>query len=201
MGNATRLARKAGTLFGLTCVFLFSSQDPAFARACPRPEALRIDAHTSPFTQEKFLPGRDAPLISTGYFTVADRTVVWHMTEPFDVETIISPDGITQSIDGAPAETVAPGTAQFGARIATAMASLMRGQWDELNDIFKVVILPTSWKENWVVTLTPLDDRLAGVLGDITVRGCTDVETVLIARGEGDREIIRFGSVQQGDAQ
>jgi len=201
MGNTSRLARKAGALFGLSCAVLVGSQDAAFARACPKPEALRIDALARQFTQEKFLQGRNAPLISTGRFTVADDTVVWHMTEPFDVETVISPEGITQSIDGAPAEAVAPGAAQFGARIATSMASLMRGQWDELNSMFRVVVLPTSWKENWVVTLTPLDDRLADVLGEITVRGCTDVETVLIARGEGDREVIRFGALQGGNAQ
>lgn len=201
MGNTAGLARKAGAIFGLSCAVLIGAQDTAFARVCPKPEALRIDALASEFTQEKFLQGRDAPLISTGRFKVADDTVVWHMTEPFDVETVISPEGITQSIDGAPAEAVAPGAAQFGARIATSMASLMRGRWDELNSVFKVVVLPTSWKENWVVTLTPLDERLSNILGEITVRGCRDVETVSIVRGEGDREIIRFGAVQKDAVQ
>jgi hypothetical protein len=130
------------------------------------------------------------PLKSEGRLTANADEVVWHMTKPFDVKTIITSQGISQSVDGKPAEQVGPGSAQIGAAIAKSMAALMRGPWGDLKAMFAVE--PSHRAGNWQVLLTPLDQRLQSVLGAIKVRGCTDVSNVEIVRPDGDRETIHF---------
>ncbi len=198
MGNTTRLARKAGTLSAaapLIAVLGLALASPAFA--CPAPTELRATALDRHFTEEKLVSGMSKPLGSEGRLTASADEVVWHMTSPFDVKTTITPNGITQSIDGGTPSAVAPGAAEMGAGIAKSMAALMRGQWEELKALFDVALPTAPAAGPWQVTLKPLDQRLQGVLGTITVHGCADVSMVEIARADGDRETIRFDEARK----
>jgi hypothetical protein len=162
------------------------------ALACPAPGDLRATALDRHFTEEKFISGMSKPLLSEGRLTARADEVVWHMTSPFDVRTVIAPSGIMQAIDGGEPTAVGPGASEIGAGIAKSMAALMRGQWSELKTMFDVALPSTPASGEWQVVLTPLDPRLQGMLGTITVRGCEDVSRVEIARDGGDREVIHF---------
>jgi hypothetical protein len=189
MGNAARAARKAGTFSAAAIgVLVFA----ASAAACPAPTSIRATALDRHFTEQKFIAGMSKPLTSEGRLTASTDEVVWHMTAPFDVKTTIAPGGITQSIDGGASTPVAAGAAEMGAGVAKSMAALMRGRWDELKTLFEVTLPPSPAAGQWQVGLKPIDPRLQGVLGTITVHGCEDVSSVEIARADGDHETIRF---------
>jgi hypothetical protein len=47
-----------------------------------------------------------SPLVSEGDLKVDGTKISWHMKTPFDLDTIITPEEITQSIDGGPAQPV-----------------------------------------------------------------------------------------------
>lgn len=192
MGNAADLARKAGALSALISFAMFATA----AIACPAPDQLRAPSLDRAFTQEKFISGMSKPLTSQGRITAKENEIVWHMQKPFDVATVITPQGITQSVDGKPAESAGAGTAEIGATVAKSMAAMMRGQWDELKTMFSVALPKASGEGDWLVVLTPIDPRLQSVLGTISVRGCSDVSNVEIVRPDGDRESIRFGDAQ-----
>ena len=162
------------------------------AHACPSPETLNGGALDRAFTQEKSISGVDHPLRSTGRLEAESDKIVWHMLTPFDVKTTITPDGITQSFDGGPANEVATGSNEISSMIARTMASMMRGDWESLKSIFAISMPATAGEGDWAVVLNPLDDRLGKLLGQITVRGCEEVSTVDIARPDGDREHIQF---------
>lgn len=192
MGNAADLARK---IVALSALISFTVLTTA-ATACPAPDQLRTPSLDRAFTQEKIISGMSKPLMSEGRITAKENEIVWHMQKPFDVRTIITPQGITQSVDGKPAEPGA-GTAEIGATVARSMAAMMRGQWDELKTMFAVALPKTSGEGDWLVVLTPIDQRLQTVLGTISVRGCSDVSNVEIVRPDGDRESIRFSDSLQ----
>jgi hypothetical protein len=160
--------------------------------ACPAPDQLHVTSLDRAFTQEKFMSGMSKPLKSEGRLLASADEVVWHMTKPFDVKTTITGKGISQSVDGKPAERAGPESTEVGASIAKAMAALMRGQWSELKTMFTVKPSAPVGAEDWQVLLTPLDQRLQSVLGTIVVRGCEDVSLVEITRPDGDRETIVF---------
>lgn len=194
MGNTTHLARKAGAFFGLGLFLSMTSQTQA--QTCPAPDAMRATAVDRSFVQEKYFPGMTNALQSQGRISASDTEIIWHMTSPFDVKTIISPDGISQSIDNGPVQPIQTGAAGLGVGMARSMASLMRGQWSELKNVFNVATQPATEAAQWVVTLVPLDARLKSAMGVMTIKGCTDVESVMIERGKGDYETIAFGDNQ-----
>ncbi len=195
MGDAARLTWKAGAISAAVLSGTLALTAPAFA--CPAPTELRATQLDRHFTEEKFISGMSKPLTSEGRLTASANEVVWHMTSPFDVRTVIAPTGITQSIDGGAPVAVAPGAAEMGAGIAKSMAVLMRGQWDELKTLFEITSPPVIGDAPWRVELRPHDEKLRGILGVITVLGCSDVSTVEIARADGDRETIHFDETRK----
>ena len=132
------------------------------------------------------------PLRSEGVVTATVDKVVWHMTDPFDMKTIITPGGISQSVNGGTAEPAGQGAGEIGAAIAGAITALMRGQWDELSSTFAISRAVPPDGGNWTVDLKPLDERLGEILESISVRGCAAVESVMVRHADGDMQKIRF---------
>lgn len=192
MGNATCIARKAGALF-----VLMSGLGVSVAHAsCPAPDKLKATNFERHFVQEKHISGMDKPLRSEGQMNVNDKEIVWHMSKPFDVKTTMSATGITQSVDGGDPVSVGPESSDIAGGIARSMASIMRGEWAALEKIFAVDAPPVPAEGDWVVHLTPHDERLSALIGKITILGCSDVRQVNIERPDGDGETIRFDPVK-----
>jgi hypothetical protein len=166
---------------------------PAIAGSCIAPDDLQIDAVDKHFSQERHLSGVDSPLKSEGELKLAKDQITWHMTAPFDVETVITPQGITQSIDGGPAEPTGD-VAGLGPRIAMLFSNLLQGHWTELNSVFNVIRKPVPEGEPWTVSLQTVDPKLQEAVSRIEIEGCVDVSRIRIDHKNGDYELIRFGS-------
>ncbi|MGV8996671.1 MAG: LolA family protein [Parvibaculaceae bacterium] len=164
----------------------------AFA-ACPPPDALKISKFERSFVQEKHISGLDKPLRSKGEMSAGDDEIIWHMTTPFDVKTVMSASGITQSVDGAAPVAVGPESSAIAGGIAKSMASIMRGEWAALGQIFTIDKNAAQGSGDWSVSLAPHDEHLATLMGKIVVHGCTEVSNVEIFRPDGDNEMITFG--------
>jgi hypothetical protein len=170
----------------------------ANAGPCPSPDHLKIEKLDRAFTEARFLSGIKEPLRSEGRIKIVADKISWHMTAPFDVETILAPDGITQSVDGGPAEAVGPGPSEIGASIAQSIADLVQGHWDRLQALFEISKPAPNGGANWTVTLHPRDQSLQKILSSIEVLGCTDISEVHVAHPNGDREVIRFNDEGSG---
>lgn len=182
----------------LSSVLVATSLMPVAAlAACPPPDALKISKFERSFVQEKHVAGLDKPLRSEGEMSAGEDEIVWHMQKPFDVKTIMSATGITQSVDGAAPVAVGPESSDVAGGIAKSMASIMRGEWSALGQIFVIDKSGAQGEGDWSVALTPQDERLGALMGKIVVRGCTDVSRVDILRADGDSETISFGPVKQ----
>lgn len=194
MGNTAHFARKAVALLGLVLNFLPAQL--AYAQSCVPPDSMRatqIDRH---FTQKKYFPGMSAALQSQGRITAREDEIVWHMMSPFDVKTIITSQGISQSVDNGPVQPINTGSTGMGVGMARSMAAIMRGQWNDLKSFFDVSAITSPQDGAWVVTLKPMDHRLQSVMGTISVKGCVDVDGVTIERSKGDYEIITFDEIR-----
>jgi hypothetical protein len=164
---------------------------PSIAGTCITPDHLQIDAVNKHFSQERYLNGVDNPLKSEGELKLTRDRIIWHMTAPFDVETVITPQGITQSIDGGPAEPTGD-IAGLGPRIATLFANLLQGRWSELSSVFEVSRKPVAPGQPWAVSLQTIDPKLREAISAIDIEGCTDVSKIKINHKNGDYELIHF---------
>jgi hypothetical protein len=164
----------------------------AMAETCLQPDQLHVTAIDRPFVQKRFLAGMAEPLRSEGRLKVAPEKISWHMTAPFDVETILTPTAITQSINGGPPQPIGPSASDLSASIARLFANLLQGRWDDLQSMFRVSRGATAPGAPWSVSLESLDPQMQKILGSIEVLGCTDIATIKIDHGNGDREVITF---------
>lgn len=198
MGNAAHTARKA---LALACLLSFGLALPAFAESCPSPKEMRVEEVNRAFVQERHIEGMSKPLVSRGELHADADEIVWHMKDPFDVKTIITSDGISESVSGGPLQPVGAGSGELGASVARSAAALMRGQWEELSSLFNVSSPATLDDGDWQVVLTPLNDRMKQAVGDIAVTGCTDVEKIEIGsdegEGAGERHVITFSAPEE----
>jgi hypothetical protein len=187
------LALKIGVLSVLAGFSLMAglfATGPTMAETCVQPDQLHVAAIDRAFVQERFLAGMAEPLKSEGRLKVSAERISWHMTAPFDVETVLTPTAITQSINGGPAQQAGP--ADLSASIARLFASLLQGRWTDLQSVFRVAKGATASGAPWSVALEPLDPQMQKILGKIEVLGCTDIATIKIGHENGDREVINF---------
>jgi hypothetical protein len=186
-----RMNRISAGLYFLSSAIVFATSF-AMAETCVQPDQLHVTAIDRPFVQERFLSGMADPLRSEGRLKVSPEKISWHMTAPFDVETILTPTAITQSINGGPPQPMGPGGSDISASIARLFASLLQGRWADLQSVFRVSKDTSAPGTPWSVSLQPLDPQMQKILGSIEVQGCTDIATIKIDHENGDREVINF---------
>jgi len=163
--------------------------NPALADSCPSPDQIRVGSTDKAFTQERYLNGVDQPLKSSGRIKIDNDEIHWHMLVPFDVDTIITPSGISQSVNGAPPEPAGV-SGGLGPQLAKLFADLVQGKWAELNSTFKVTKNPTKAGSPWSVSLETIDPTLKKGINQIDVEGCTDISGIKIQHPNGDHEQI-----------
>ena len=164
----------------------------AMAETCVQPDQLHVTAIDRPFVQERFLAGMTDPLHSEGRLQVSPEKISWHMTSPFDVETILTPTAITQSINGGTPQPMGPSGSDISASIARLFANLLQGRWSDLQSVFRVSKGASVPGAPWSMSLESLDPQMQKILGKIEVQGCTDIATIKIDHENGDREVINF---------
>jgi hypothetical protein len=172
-------------------MILIGAQEMAAAE-CISPDNLHVDTIDKPFTQERYLTGMSAPLKSEGDLKVTKDQISWHMTKPFNVETLITPQGITQSVDGGPAQPVGPGASDLSTSIARLFANLLQGKWGELETFFHVSKGAAAPGTPWSISLKAIDPQMQKVFGTIDVEGCKDISTIRVDHENGDHEVIHF---------
>jgi hypothetical protein len=188
--SSSRRPRLIGSICALQV--LLCTADAATAETCVEPDKLHVTAIDRAFVQQRFLAGVAEPLRSEGRLKVSPEKISWHMTVPFDVETVLTPTSITQSIDGAPPQQAGPSGSDISASIARLFASLLQGRWTDLQSMFHVSKGATAPGSPWSVSLESLDPQMEKILGKIEVLGCADISTIKIERSNGDREVIEF---------
>lgn len=195
MGNAAHPARKA---LALACLLSLAGAADAAAESCPAPQEIRIASVDRAFVQERHIEGMSRPLVSHGRLQAEGDEIVWHMQRPFDVKTVITPAGISESVDGGPLKPSGAGAAELGAGVARSAAALMRGQWEALSSHFNVSAPSTLDSGEWQVRLTPLDARLRQAVGEIAVTGCADVDRIAVGGDDSsERHIIAFAKSEE----
>lgn len=192
MGDATHTTQKTRTVSAVvvtvSSLVAIASAVNATPSVCLSPDQIGTRDVDRTFTQERTLPGLRAPLTSKGRVVVNGTGIVWHMTDPFDVRTTITSDGISQSVNGG---LPVSGTTE-GATLLKPLSALLRADWTELENMFRITRQENEGEMRWRIILTPYDDHLESVVGSIIVTGCREIDSVEIERGDSDRQTIRF---------
>lgn len=147
---------------------------------------MQVEYGTMAFTQTRHLTGVRAPLVSRGQAVIAANRVDWHVNNPVDVLTSVTPSGITQSVEGGAPQRVG-GQAGGDAFLSSAgLFDLLVGNFSALNTHYTVVRGAARADGGWNMRLTPRSAGLARFLSYIEVNGCDRVSTVEVRQANGD---------------
>ncbi len=126
-----------------------------------------------------------APLVARGQAQIAAQRVDWHVTDPLDVRTVITPSGVTQSVEGGPAQRMG---AQGGeAFLSTGLLDLLSGDIAAMRRHYIISRRPNGAGGSWTLRLTPRAPALARQLSSIDIAGCERVNSVEVLQANGDR--------------
>jgi hypothetical protein len=162
----------------------FVAGAPAMAQ-CLAPEAVAKLEGVHPFVQTRTLTGVARPLVSSGEVEAKGDAVIWRVTKPVEIVTTIGPTGVTQAIDGGPAESVSGGgNNPFFSE--TGLLDLLKGDLSGVEARYGVTRGVRKAPAGWTLDLKPKSEALAPYIASISVAGCMRVEAVAVTQANGD---------------
>ena len=147
-------------------------------------QAVRAD-----FVQTRANPALTQPQVSRGQLLfVLNRGMLWQTQSPY-AETLALTGKHAARID-AQGHAHPMRDARGVDRISQMLQSMLAGKLDEVLRQFNVVASGTT--ANWTLRFTPKQERMARVLGSITLSGDAFLEGIRIAMHDGGSTDIRF---------
>lgn len=163
-----------------------------FAAANARAETMTLktgDVLRGRFVQERHMQGFAQPVRSEGSFIVAPgKGLVWRAETPFAVTTVVTPQGMVQSVGGNETTRLSAARLPFLSRLYDMMAGALAGDWRVLENAFAVT------RSGGTVSLVPrkADDPTAAQIASITARLSRFVDQVEIVKPNGDFDRLSF---------
>jgi len=143
------------------------------------------------FTQQRFLQGFNAPLASTGSYILApNRGLIWRGETPFALLTGMGAGGLVQRVVGGATTRYPSSKLPLLAQLYDVFSAALEGDWVKLEGMFEVERKGTTAK--WQVMLVPRKKDGGMPLQHIAVQGERFVNSVEVARVNGDRDNIEF---------
>jgi hypothetical protein len=144
------------------------------------------------FVQERHLTGFKNVLRSEGHFVLApSRGLIWQAETPFAMTTVITASGLAQEVNGNQTLRLQTSQIPFLARLYDIVGGALAGNWSKLDTDFTVSRAEDD--KGWRVFLTPKKaDDLAMPFRSIDVHGTRFVETVTLAKPDGDFDQLTF---------
>ena len=144
------------------------------------------------FVQERHLQGFDAPLRSSGSFTLAPgQGLIWRAETPFAVTTIITAAGLVQDVSGSETMRLSAARLPYMSQLYAMLNGALAGDLHGLEASF--TLNTTSDATGWRYDLTPKhpDDPMMP-FQEIVVRGTALVDRVEMRRRGGDSDTLTF---------
>lgn len=143
------------------------------------------------FLQQRFLQGFNAPLTSSGLFILApNQGLIWRGETPFALLTVMGPGGLVQRVAGGATTRYPASRLPLLTQLFEVFGAALGGDWAKLSGIFD--IQKTGTAQNWQVMLTPRRSDGGMPLRSVAVQGDHYVNSVVVARVNGDRDQIEF---------
>ena len=156
--------------------------------ACVAPDSLARTEGVFSFVQTRELVGVDAPIVSSGVVEFKPDLITWTVSEPIEIVTRITPQGVTQSVDGGEPTSVGAVSSPMFAR--SGVDAMLRGDFDGLSANYEMERGNTS--AGWVLRLTPLSEDVREFISEISLTGCSRIDAIRLVQANGDVMKVAF---------
>lgn len=143
------------------------------------------------FTQSRQIEMFDQPLISTGEFLLEkSHGLLWQQRSPFPVNLVLIEDRLRQTFTNQPAQVITAQENPMAFYFSKIFLSVFHGDTQQLQSQFDLDFEPDP--EQWQLILTPKQAPLKTVFESITLRGNTDIDSLVLQEVRGDKTEIHF---------
>ncbi|ACT58987.1 outer membrane lipoprotein carrier protein LolA [Hirschia baltica] len=172
--------------------FLLAAQsEPAAAdNQCLAPQSVAQEIGSRKFTQERRLEGIEQSLVSQGIVNVSADAIEWTVLDPIEITTVISPNGMTQSIEGGPAQEVGAVGASNPILSQSGLIQLLKGDLTGADANYTVTDFEIN--DGWGVSLAPKAEDMAKHVTKIDVTGCMKIDSINVVQANGDQILVKF---------
>lgn len=156
------------------------------------------DAVRANYIEEKYLPTLSEPVRSEGEFIyLKNKGLAWLMEKPFAMQTVITPSGLSQWIDGEKLEQ-SQATQRSMKPILSHIAAIFSGDQSALEEQFSIKQSAdeTGFK---TMTLEPKSSQLKAFLQGIEIQGFQHIETVKIIFSADKYTLVRYSTIESGE--
>ncbi len=143
----------------------------------------------STYVEEKHIPSLAAPLKSTGDFIyIRDRGIAWIMSDPFSMQTVITPRGVNLLVEG----EKQPQSAEVRKAmipILQNISAIFAGDFDALETQYEINKIQGNG-----IFLTPKSQYLKQYLQEIIIYGAMTIEKIKIVHASDKFTVTTFGN-------
>ncbi len=178
------------SLIASSIVFMAAQAASETIDTCSEPLSVAQETSTRTFTQERSLVGIEQSLVSSGRVEVSEDVIRWIVSDPIEISTVISSGGMTQSIEGGPAQPIGAAGASNPLLSESGLIKLLKGDLTNVEASYDVNELANEG--GWGVSLVPKADEMAQHVSGIEVYGCTKIDIIKVNQSNGDTIKVSF---------
>ena len=149
------------------------------------------------YEEEKHIPALLRPLRSSGmFFYIRGTGLAWFMSQPFEMKTVISDQGLSQWLLGKK-QPQSEEAKKIISPILKNISALFSGDFKQLSNHFIVKEVPSD-EGNWSLTLMPRDIHLKLYLQRIEISGGRYIESLKVVYAKDKYTIVTYGKPKVG---
>lgn len=159
--------------------------------AAPWQEAhAQRDVIRGTFTQRKYLPELDQPLVSSGRFVVAaGHGLFWQIEQPVQVQLVITQEQLLRRSNGHEIARTSAEEQPALRVVASVLLAVFQADMDALRQVFKIQKQSLD-NGHWSMTLRPAGAGALEFIQSVRIRGAAHIEQIEIRQPEGDYSVI-----------
>ena len=146
------------------------------------------------FKQTRFLKSSNLKLISSGSFNASsdDQAIEWLQLSPFQLKILLLKDKIVTEIEGQDPKIITENENPWIFQFAKVFGSLIKGDFEKLENSFNYKIKNNNSNKSWKVTLEQKDKILKKGLKYIEIGGSHIINSFYLEDSTGDSLTVEF---------
>lgn len=179
-------------IFAFLIAFAVSAASHAAAPVDPAAIVSKGQVLRGQFDQQRTLAGLEKPVRSHGRFVLAPgQGLIWHVEAPFEIVTVITPDGLQQKVKGGVTTRIPADRLPFLRKLFELLGGSLAGDWTALQRQFRLT--RSGDATGWTARLEPQSSEGPGIpFTSIRLKGGRFVDQVELLKPNGDHDLITF---------
>lgn len=152
------------------------------------------------FTQRKYLPELEQPLVSSGrYVIAAGHGLIWRIEQPVETQLVITRQHLIQRSNGHAIARLSVEQQPALSMVAAILLAIFQADMDRLKQYFEIQRQGRG-DGGWTMLLRPGTETVGKFIERVRVSGAAHIQRIEIHQPNGDRSVIELNPASEASA-